>query len=152
MNKKGHPVAGESAIDRSAQHEGVLLEQAMSKQTDRLLEPVVNFPALLTRVSDDRELVRELFEMFKTEFPPLLQSLEQSARCGHMKDLEKTSHTMKGMLSSLSATPAAVVAARLEQIGRSGETARLGETFAIFESEVGRLLSEIDTYLAGAQP
>jgi HPt (histidine-containing phosphotransfer) domain-containing protein len=136
---------------RPVKQEEVLLEQGMPTQTDRPLEPAINLPDLLTRVDNDRELVHELFEMFKTEFPRLLQSLQESVRSGHMKDVETTSHTLKGMLSSLSATRAAAAAARLEQIGRDEERPRLREALTNFECEVARLLSELDAYLAGAQ-
>jgi HPt (histidine-containing phosphotransfer) domain-containing protein len=152
VNKKGDPVDAENSTDRSVQHEVALLEESMLKQMDRPLEPAVNFPDLLTRVGNDRELICELFEMFKEEFPGRQQSLQESVRCAQMKDVEKVSHTLKGMLSSLSVTRAAAAAARLEQIGRDQEISRLGDALTNFEYEVANLLSELDAYLAGAQP
>jgi HPt (histidine-containing phosphotransfer) domain-containing protein len=164
MIKNRHPVDGAKAIDplmpttlqveveRPAKPEGVLLEPGAPKRTDGPPECAVSFPDLLTRVGNDRELVRELFEIFKTEFPHLLESLRESVRCGHMKQVETTSHTLKGMLSSLSATRAAAAAVLLEQKGRDEERPGLGEALANFEDEVTDLLAEVDAYLAGAQP
>lgn len=119
---------------------------------DRSPRPAVDFPDLLTRVGNDRELVRELFEMFKKKFPHLLQSLQESVACEDLKHVETTSHTLKGMLSNLSVTRAAAAAAQLEQIGREEEKPGLRAALTIFECEVAGLLSELDTYLPGAQP
>ncbi len=163
MSKKDQPVDGNSSIDPltpaaleaeiewSTKHEVVLLEQGMTEQMDRSPAPAVNFPDLLTRVGNDRELVRELFEMFKKEFPRLLQSLQESVASGDMKHVETTSHTLKGMLSNLSVTRAAAAAAQLEQIGREDKKSGLRDALTIFEREVAGLLSELDTYLPGAK-
>jgi len=132
--------------------EAILLEQGMTKQTDHSPGPAVDFSDLLMRVGNDHELVRELFEMFKKEFPHLLESLQESVRCGDTKRVETTSHTLKGMLSSLSVTRAAAAAARLEQIGREEERPELRDALENFEHEVTGLLLELDSYTAGTRP
>ena len=124
----------------------------MANQKDLFSECAVDFPDLLTRVDNDRELVRELFDMFKKEFPHLLKSLREYVRCGDMGGVETTSHTLKGMLASLSVTRASAAAARLEQIGRSEDRSKLVEALTNFEHEATGLLSELDAYLTGTIP
>lgn len=69
-----------------------------------------------------------------------------------MKNVEATSHALQGMLSGLSVTPAAALAAGLEQMAREGKTSGLTEALVLFESEVGELLPELDTYTEVAKP
>jgi HPt (histidine-containing phosphotransfer) domain-containing protein len=118
----------------------------MTQQRGRSSQVAVNLPELLIRVDNDHDLLRELIGIFKEEFPRLLRSLQQFVVCGDMKNVEATSHALKGMLSGLSVTRAAALAARLEQMARDGKTSGLTEDLALFESEVADLLPELDAY------
>ena len=111
----------------------------------------VNLPELLTRVDNDRELMCELFGIFKHEFPPLLRQLQESVASGNTKRVETTSHALTGMLSGLSAMPAAKLAQRLEQIARAEETLGLADALKLFEQAVAPLLTEVDSYTAKAE-
>jgi len=116
----------------------------MTEQRDRSSEAAVDLPELLVRVDNDHDLLRELIGIFKEEFPRLLQALRQSVASEDVKQVEATSHALKGMLSGLSATRAAAGAARLEQMGREGKTSGLTEALALLEHEVADLLPELE--------
>jgi HPt (histidine-containing phosphotransfer) domain-containing protein len=103
-------------------------------------------------VDNDHDLLCELIGIFKEEFPRLLRSLQQFVVRGDMKNVGATSHALKGMLSGLSVTRAAAMAAGLEQMAREGKTSRLTEALALFESEVADLLSELDACAEEAKP
>jgi two-component system, sensor histidine kinase and response regulator len=124
----------------------------MTQPVGRSSQGAVNLTELLTRVENDRDLLDELIEIFKEEFPRLLQSLQQFIACGDMKNVEATSHALKGMLSGLSVTRAAAIASRLEQLARDGKTSELTEVLAVLEREVTDLLPELDTYTAEKKP
>jgi HPt (histidine-containing phosphotransfer) domain-containing protein len=124
---------------------------AMTRQRDRSSQ-VVNLTELLVRVDNDHDLLGELIGIFKEEFPHLLRSLRQSVACGDMKNVEATSHALKGMLSGLSVTRAAAMAAGLEQMAREGKTSGQTEALALFESEVADLLPELDACAEEAKP
>ena len=109
--------------------------------------PVLNFPELLARVDNDRDLLCELLGLFKQESADLLRTLKQAVLDEDMKCVETTGHTLKGMLASLSAKRGATAAASLEAIGRSGVKSELREALAAFESEITLLLPSIDSYL-----
>ena len=85
----------------------------------------VNLDELLARVDNDRQLLSELVDIFRREFPRLLQSLQQFVAREDMKNVEYASHALKGMLSGLSAMKAAETASRLEQMARAGERSGL---------------------------
>src|SRR5258708_26959499 len=78
---------------------------------------------LLARVDNDRELLHDLLTIFKEEFPRHLKALREAVESGDGKLVTVAAHTLKGMLLNLAAGQAAAPAGRLEQLGRSGETA-----------------------------
>jgi HPt (histidine-containing phosphotransfer) domain-containing protein len=124
----------------------------MTKPNDRSSQEAVDLPDLLVRLENDRDLLRELITIFKEEFPPLLQSLQQAVARGELKNVEATSHALKGMLSGLSVTRGAAQASQLEQMAREGKTSGLADGLALLEFEVAYLLPELDTYIAIATP
>jgi HPt (histidine-containing phosphotransfer) domain-containing protein len=124
----------------------------MAQQHDHSSHGAVNLNELLTRVENDHELLRELVDIFKKDLPDLLQSLQKSVAREDMKNVEATSHALKGMLSGLSVTQAAATASRLEQMGREGRTSELTDALALLESELADLLPELDAYASEVNP
>ena len=120
--------------------------------SDHSAEPAFNLSELLTRVDNDRELLLELIGVSKVEIPRYLGELRGAVAQGDLKNIEKLGHTLKGMLSNLAATPAAAAAGHLEQLGRSGDTTTLKNAVAVFESEVARLMTELEAYMASTHP
>jgi two-component system, sensor histidine kinase and response regulator len=120
--------------------------------SERSSQAAVNLPELLVRLDDDRELLCELIEIFKGDFPRLLQELRQSVARKDLTKVESVSHALKGMLSGLSVTRAAAIAARLEQMGRDGKTSELAQSLALLEHEVTDLLPELDGYAIESKP
>ena len=115
-------------------------------------EPVLNLPELLARVENDRELLREVIGICKVDIPRHISLLREAVAQGDLKNIEKSGHTLKGMLSNLAATRAATAAGRLEQLGRSGDATTLTSAVAIFESEVANLMMELEAHMAKIHP
>jgi two-component system sensor histidine kinase/response regulator len=120
----------------------------MSKKKESVSEPVWNLAELLDRVDNDQELLRELLNIFKEDFPRTIQSLESAVRAEDMKNSARLSHTLKGMLSSLGATRTAAAAAKLEALSSAGETASLEGAFHALEAEAHSLVPELEAYMA----
>jgi len=118
----------------------------MKQQGDRSSQDAVDLPDLLVRVDNDHDLLCELIEIFKEEFPRVLQSLQQSVVREDIRSVEVTSHALKGMLSGLSVTRAAAIASQLEQMAREGTSSGLTDVLTLLEREVANLLPELDTY------
>ena len=78
----------------------------------------VNFGELLGRVEGDRELLRDIFELFNEEFPKSYELLTSALACNDLKQVQTSAHTLKGMLSSLSFVRASATAKRIEQMAR----------------------------------
>jgi HPt (histidine-containing phosphotransfer) domain-containing protein len=118
----------------------------MTRQGDHSSQVAVNLDELLARVENEHDLLCELIGIFKEEFPRVLQSLQESVTREDMKNVEATSHALKGMLSGLSVTRAAAMASRLEQMAREGEKVGLTDTLALLKREVADLLPELNAY------
>ena len=137
-------------IDRLTSPKSTLENPAMNNSNDRTL-PGVNFPELLARVENDRELLRDLLLIFKEDFPRHFQTLQEAVSRADSEQVSVVSHTLKGMLSNLSATRAAACAAALEHIGRAKDTPSFAKALVAFEHEALHLIPEMDTYLLEVQ-
>jgi two-component system sensor histidine kinase/response regulator len=124
----------------------------MTQSNHRSSQGAINLPELLVRLENDRDLLGELINVFKEDFPPLLQSLQQAVARGELKNAEGASHALKGMLFGLSVMRGDTQASRLEQVAREGKTSGLANGLALLEDEVANLLPELDTYIAIATP
>lgn len=124
----------------------------MTQQDEHSSRGAVNLGELLTRVENDHDLLCELIDIFKKDLPCLLQSLQKSVVREDMKNVEATSHALKGMLSGLSVTQAAATASRLEQMGREGRTSELADALTLLERELADLLPELDAYASEVNP
>ena len=103
---------------------------------------------LLERVEDDRELLRELVSIFKTEFPRQLEELRNAVARQEVARVVSVSHALKGMLTNLAVKRAAKGALALEMLARQGDSAPLSKAFADFELQVQGLLPEMEACLA----
>ena len=122
--------------------------EIMTSREIDLHEPAWNQAELLERVDNDRELVRELLTIFKGDFPRTIGSLAAAVSSGDVNNSVSLSHALKGMLSNLGGARAAAAAARLEELARAGEIAALRGAYDVLEREAGRLLPELDAYMA----
>jgi HPt (histidine-containing phosphotransfer) domain-containing protein len=108
------------------------------------MSSILNITDLLNRVDNDRELLVELFSIFKMEFPTHLQRLSEAIIREETKQVETESHALKGMLLNLSASRAAAVATELERMGRENKIGGMKVAFAEFQREAEALLSHMD--------
>jgi len=120
----------------------------MDKNDEGLAKPVWNLAELLERVDNDQELLRDLLNIFKEDFPRTMGSLESAVAAADLKNATTLSHTLKGMLASLGAMRAAAAAARLELSSSSGDAGPLKEGLDSLRREAASLLPELDAYMA----
>ena len=102
---------------------------------------------LLERVEQDRELLRELIEIFNEEFPRYREELRQAVGRGELRRVATVAHALKGMFANLAAERAAALAGKLERLGKGTETAGLAGALEVFESECATLLPMLDSCL-----
>lgn len=111
----------------------------------------IDLTELLNRVDNDRELLIELFNIFKSEFPSHLQFLTAAIAGGEIKRVESESHILKGMLLNLSASTAASLAADIERLAREQKLDEVRLTFKALEKEALVLLARMNECLVEFQ-
>jgi HPt (histidine-containing phosphotransfer) domain-containing protein len=115
-------------------------------------ESSIDFPDLLSRVDNDRELLLDLMSIFKEDFPRHMRELTDVIAARDLKKMAVVSHTLKGMLANLAVTRAAAAAGKLEQLGRENAAGpEIGEALRAFQREVQGLLPEMEAYMAEVQ-
>ena len=118
---------------------------ARGNQVNVATPSVLNLTELLSRVDNDRELVSELFCIFKSVFPSHLQRLSDAVAKEVPQQVEAESHALKGMLLNFSAARAAAMADELEKLGRERKIAGVKEAFIEFQSAAETLLLHMES-------
>jgi HPt (histidine-containing phosphotransfer) domain-containing protein len=111
----------------------------------------VDFPELLARVDNDHELLRDLLEIFRAEFPAQIGELESAIGRQDAREVAKLSHALKGMLANLAVTQSAASAGQLEQLARAGDIDSFEQAYTAFASDVRGLVAELESCMAGAR-
>jgi HPt (histidine-containing phosphotransfer) domain-containing protein len=75
----------------------------------------------MDRVAGDRELFRELAQMFVDTSADLLAEIEQALAEGNGDELTRWAHTLKGSVSNFCASESRDLAARLEVVAARGD-------------------------------
>jgi two-component system sensor histidine kinase/response regulator len=107
---------------------------------------------LLARVDNDRELLRELLDIFKEDSPRHVEMLREAVACGDAGKVATEAHALRGMLSNLSAKNAAAAVGSLEHLAGQGQVADFAASFCAFEQQMRQLMPEIEACLSGVAP
>jgi len=102
---------------------------------DEILEP----EALLARVSGNRAMLRELVELFKTDQAELLAQVRTDAAAGDRVALQRTAHTLKGMVATFCAPRALEAVLHLEDLSQIGDLEGIEPACVAAETEIRRL-------------
>jgi HPt (histidine-containing phosphotransfer) domain-containing protein len=114
---------------------------------DALLGRFVDLPDLLARVEGDRELLRELFVIFREELPGLHAALHAAINAGGLSQVVRAAHTLKGMLANMSMKRGATIAADVEMAAQSGHISAVKGARASFDSEIEELSAAVDAFI-----
>lgn len=115
------------------------------------MKNILDREALLERVQGDKELAKELLEMFLEDVPGRLKIIHQAKETGDMKRITLEAHTIKGSSGNIGANDMSEAAFQLELAGKDENQQSipslintLEEKFKVFQ----QTLSDIDTILA----
>lgn len=136
-------------IERCTNGQGAWKEENMKEPSGKSTVADFEVAELLARVDNDRELLRELLDIFKEDSPRHLQALREAISREDPGTVANEAHALKGMLSNLSAKQAAATAEELESLARASKIADFAAVFAIFEKHMNQLMPEIDACLSG---
>jgi two-component system sensor histidine kinase/response regulator len=93
----------------------------------------------LDRIGGDKELLRDLCQIFLEESPKLMQKLQQAVAAGDSDGVMRAAHSLKGESSYLGAGGTSQAARQLEEMGRTQDLSHASTTLAILEREMASL-------------
>jgi PAS domain S-box-containing protein len=101
--------------------------------------PAFDRDGALSRVEGDLDLLKEVAGLFLDELPGMMAPLKDALAKRDAKTLERTAHSLKGSVGSLSAQAAFETALQMEMAGRDSDFAKAEEVLAELERETARL-------------
>ncbi len=109
-------------------------------------EPV-SWSEALANVGDDRNLLRELVQVFLKETPPLLQSAIKALDSGDMKGLCQAIHPLRGSMLFLNPKLAIASAEEVEQSASNGDMAGLRKSMAALHVHFDAVRESLERFL-----
>lgn len=103
--------------------------------------------AALGRVGDDVELLKEIAQLFVEDERSMVEAIEQAARAGDAKGLERSAHTLKGCVSNFGGADAYEASFQLEKLGRAADLAHVGEALGRLKTALDELRPELQAFL-----
>jgi len=103
-------------------------------------KPAIDRQSVLDRVEGDVALLKEMVEIFRVEYPPLLSEIRRCMDASDARGLERAAHALKGAVSNFAAPTAYDGALRLERAGREGHLREAAQALTDLEGEMERLL------------
>jgi signal transduction histidine kinase/CheY-like chemotaxis protein/HPt (histidine-containing phosphotransfer) domain-containing protein len=100
---------------------------------------ILDKAALLARVGNDRQLLKELVALFLEECPKLVSDVRDAVAAKDGRRLKVAAHTLKGAVSNFSTWPSFEAALRLETMGHKNDLAHAEEGLAALDAALARL-------------
>jgi HPt (histidine-containing phosphotransfer) domain-containing protein len=100
---------------------------------------------ILARLANDKDLFRELIEIYREDYPVLLTRIEIAIAERKSSELEQASHALKGLISNFLHDPTTALALQLEKKGRLNDWNEIDSDFAYLKVATARLLHALDT-------
>ena len=102
----------------------------------------------LARLGGDRQLLRQLIRIFRTDVRPLMATIKRTAEDGEADGLRRSAHALKGSLGTIGAPRVAETARRLELLAQEGDLAHASQ---LVDTLAGQL-RELDGLMSPLRP
>ena len=118
--------------------------QAAAAQPSGSPEPAVCAEELLERVDGDRTFIQELVELFRADYPLQILAMRGAIENSDSAALQRAGHALKGALKNLASPTASILAAELEEMGKSGAYPHAASRIAQLEAEIIRVVEMLE--------
>jgi HPt (histidine-containing phosphotransfer) domain-containing protein len=99
-------------------------------------DEIIDIQDLRTRMEDDMDLLRELSEVFLSDYSKLLGNITDAVMKNDSVMLARSAHTIKGAVANFSARRAYAAALALENMGKTGDMGTVEETLGTLKETV----------------
>lgn len=105
---------------------------------------MIDLTYLNSLMGGDEALTRRFLELFRTEMPGQLQSLEHQFQQGNLADANRIAHAIKGQLQTLGLTELAGMARQIEEDTEEGNPVfRTNTDLAALKTGIAELMKSI---------
>lgn len=101
-----------------------------------------DFEAALDRCDGDRDLLKELIQMFFSDYSQSLEQLSSAVQDNNSLGVDRGAHAFKSALGNLGAMKAFESARKLEFAGKNQDKASFQDLFTEFKNEVEAFRAE----------
>ncbi len=146
LSKPIRPQELESVLERYTGHKRE--SHAPVEEASPAPHQAIDVPELMERIDGDLGFVAELLEIFSEDYPQKMKAIRSCIQSSDADGLKRGAHSLKGALGNLAAVHAASLAARLEQIGASGDVEGARLVLDELDEELPRVVSSMNELCA----
>ena len=115
-------------------------------------QAVLDRDAVLDRVGGDESLLKEITDIFLSEYPVLLAEIREAIQRRDATKLEQCAHTLKGCVSNFGADAATSAAYELEMLARRKSLDEAPEALRALELHFAVLTPALESLVSGERP
>lgn len=115
-----------------------LLSDRKGKTSQRELRAAFDIGKALEMAGGDVEFLKELVEIYRSDYPNKLSKIRQALKDGEAKVLYETAHSLKGASGNLGLGRVYELALQIERMGREGRLQGVEEVLRELEEELKR--------------
>ncbi len=108
----------------------------------------IDLDKILSRLCGDRELLAELVEIYREDYPPLLVVVEQAIADRNGPAVQQSGHALKGLISNFLHNKTTSLALKIEKKGRCNDWAGIEEDFGQLKTASRQLIEALDKAIA----
>lgn len=108
-------------------------------------EEIIDVPEFLDRVMEDKDLLKELLDIFVADFDQKREELSKAIGTNDFDTIRNVAHSLKGASGNISAKPLREVCVTLESKGKSGDSEGLEQLLTDLDKQYAALQERIVT-------
>lgn len=147
LAKPINPMELALVIKRWAHGRKVRSERPIETLGDELSAEVLDLPKALRRLDDDKDLLREILQLFLETAEENLTGLKDGISKGDAGRIQITAHTLKGAAANIIADGVRKAAEEIEHLAKSNQLDKVGEKIESLEAELVLLAGAISGYI-----
>lgn len=108
-------------------------------------DEIIDVPEFLDRVMEDKDLLKELLDIFSTDFVQKREDLGKAVETKDFETIRSIAHSLKGASGNISAKPLREVCVTLETKGKESDGEGLAELLTELDKQYAALQERIKT-------
>ncbi|PXF57728.1 MAG: hypothetical protein C4B58_09055 [Deltaproteobacteria bacterium] len=102
-------------------------------------KPVFDQESVLERLGGDMEFLKELIELFNSDYPQKMAQLSKGIKEEDFKTIKETAHSIKSASGNLSLTRVYDLSFKIEGMGSKGKIHGIEKAYNELEEELGKI-------------